>query len=509
MMDKTININLGGSLFTVDEEAYRILRDYLQAIDLKFRNIAGGNETIEDIESRIAEIFLSQKGTAGVITKENVEAMIKTIGKPEDFGQNETEGSAYQHTAPRKSMFRNPENSIFGGVCGGIGAYLNTDPVWIRVLFVIFAVFFGIGFFVYLALWIAIPLATTDLQKKTMYGSEHNRAMSQEWEQHPGSRIGNAFNEIFKAIGKVLFIIVRVLLIIFGVALVLTGFLSLLTLVMVFIFKYPGSFSTDAVGINLAYLPDFLNYIVTPRMVPWIKCLIVSVVSLPLLAIIYGGIRMIFWFRVRDGFLWLAFLVFWVLSAAALSIILFDEGISFAETAKTTSSDTYFKDKYDTIYVLPARKLTDMQIDKEIIIPDEFCNVYISDSSKTIYIKTILDISPCEDKTAKVEIKKRSAGRSRMEALDKAEKLQYNFKITGDTLFLDEYFTLPDDRKWSFDKVWVKLYAPEGTIIFMDKTTENQFHTYADADNVSASKNRFWKLTEDGLSYLEPNHRNK
>ena len=75
-MDKTININIAGTLFQIDDEAFRILRDYLQAINNRFRNVQGGHETVEDIESRIAEIFQSQKGLAGVITKENVEAMI-------------------------------------------------------------------------------------------------------------------------------------------------------------------------------------------------------------------------------------------------------------------------------------------------------------------------------------------------------------------------------------------------------------------------------------------------
>ena len=61
-MDKTININIAGTLFQIDEDAFSILRDYLQAINTRFRNVQGGNETIEDIESRISEIFQSQKG---------------------------------------------------------------------------------------------------------------------------------------------------------------------------------------------------------------------------------------------------------------------------------------------------------------------------------------------------------------------------------------------------------------------------------------------------------------
>ena len=90
-MDKTININIAGILFQIDEEAYGILRDYLQAINNRFRNVPGGVETVADIESRIAEIFESQKGTAGTISVNNVEAMISIIGKPEDFDNNDAE----------------------------------------------------------------------------------------------------------------------------------------------------------------------------------------------------------------------------------------------------------------------------------------------------------------------------------------------------------------------------------------------------------------------------------
>jgi len=84
-MNKTIKINLGGTLFQIDEEAYQILRRYLQDINDKLKNTPGGSETIEDIELRIAEIFQSQGTAAGVISRENVDSMISIIGKPEDF----------------------------------------------------------------------------------------------------------------------------------------------------------------------------------------------------------------------------------------------------------------------------------------------------------------------------------------------------------------------------------------------------------------------------------------
>ena len=506
-MDKTININLGGTLFRIDEEAYRMLRDYLKSIDLKFRNTPGGSETIEDIESRIAEIFTSHNGLAGVITKEHVEAMISVLGKPEDFGQSDYEGAPYQAPySQRQKMVRSSDDRIIGGVCGGIGAYLETEPVWFRILFVVFALMFGFGLFVYLALWVALPSASTGNEKKGTYdfksGSSAFYGDSGNQTYTTASRAGDAVNEVFRAIGKVFYIIIRIFLIILGVSLVLTGFLFLLTFIMVFIFKFPGSFSTDAAGIHLSYLPDFLNYIVSPEMVPWIKTLIVLTVSIPLLAIIYGGIRLIFWFRARDGFLWLTGFILWVLSAAALSIILFDEGISYAETAKSTSQN-YFTAVPDTIFVLSDRKLSDLNYDNEISIPDEEYNIYISDESKQLYLKTYLNISPSEDHSARLDVKKRSAGRSKSEAKDKAENLIYNFNITADTLFLDEYCMVPPGRKWSFDEVTLNLYAPEGTVIYMDKTIESQYLQRDVDDFVTDPKNRFWRMREYGLEYVE------
>lgn len=421
MMEKTININLGGTLFKIDEEAYSLLRNYLQNLDLKFRNTPGGSETLEDIESRIAEIFQSQKGLAGVISKENVEAMISIIGKPEDFGQFENEGSTFQHTArQREKMFR------------------------------------------------------------------------------------NSANEVFRAVGRVLFIIVRIFLIVLGTMLVLTGFLALLSFVMVFIFKFPGAFSTDGAGINLSYVPDFLNYIISPGIVPWVKALIVIIVSLPLLMIIYGGVKLIFWFKARDGFVWLIGPVLWVLAAAALSIIMFNEGVSHVETAKSIS-ENYLKSVPDTLYIRSGQKISDLRYDNEISIPDEEYNIYISDEKKEVYIRTYLDISASEEPSVKLRVTKLSAGRSKADAAEKAERLLYNFQISGDTLFIDEFFKIPPDTKWSFDEVRLNLYIPQGTIICMDKITESQFHSTDNEVFVTDTRNRFWMMTEDGLEYLEPN----
>jgi len=156
----------------------------------------------------------------------------------------------------------------------------------------------------------------------------------------------------------------------------------------------------------------------------------------------------------------------------------------------------------DTLYILPGAKISDLPIDNEIIIPDEDYDIYISDTEKQVYIRTNIDFSPSQNNSAWISVNKRSAGRSKLDATQKADRLLYNYKISGDTLYLDEFFTFPNNTKWSFDVVDITVYAPEGTVIYMDKTTERQFHSYDDEDFVSASKNRFWLMTEDGLDYI-------
>jgi phage shock protein PspC (stress-responsive transcriptional regulator) len=523
-MDKTININLGGTLFQIDEDAFRILRDYLQAINSRFANVQGGNETIEDIETRIAEIFLSQKVLAGTISRENVEAMISIIGKPEDFDHGDVETLPPVYDNKKRRMFRNPEDTIIGGVCSGMAAYLDTDPVLFRILFVLFTAVFGIGFFVYLGLWAALPVARTDSQKREMYGNSYQTRIHDkkgEFSKSAGaplsnagynspSRIGNALDEIFRAIGRVFYIVLRIFLIMIGIALVLTGFLLILSFVMIFVFKFPGVFSMDSSGINLIYFPDFLNYIVNPASVPWIIVLTSIVFILPLIAIIYWGVKMIFWFRARDGVVSLVALVVWVMALAALAIIGFNEGISFAQTAKT-SAETIIPHSPDTLFIKSEKKIADLVYEKEITLPHEEYSVFMNDGKRELYIRPFLAVDKSDNKSTRLELRKRSAGRTKIEALRKTEGLMYNYNISGDTLCLDEYFTSPAGRKWAADNVTLKLYIPVGTILKFENDPKimlrSSFRNESDdyLESRWESINSLWVMTNDGLEPIDEN----
>ena len=520
-MDKTININLGGILFQIDEEAFRKLRDYLQSINNRFGNSQGGNETIEDIELRIAEIFQSQKGLAGVITIENVAAMISIIGKPEDFDHGEPETAAPEYQSQKKRMYRNPDDSIISGVCGGIGAYLDNDPVLFRILFIISAMF-GVGIFIYIALWIALPVARTDAQKRAMYGESYHTSINQNRQfnsnQLTGSSqyntgyksesgIGNAINEIFRAIGRVFYIILRIFLIMIGVVLVLTGFLSILCFVMVVVFKFPGVYSIESSGINLINFTDFLNYIVSPSAVPWITFLISIVFILPMIAIIYWGVKMIFWFRARDGVVSLVAFVVWVMAISALTLIGLNEGVSFAHSAKT-SAEIILPASPDTLYIVTDNKIADLKYEKNFVLPHEEYSVYINDDKKELYIRSYLAVDRADNKSTTIEARKYASGRTETEALKRTEGLLFNYGIKGDTLHLDEYFTSPAGRKWSADNVGINLYIPTGTVLKFENNPRILLHSSFrnESDEYLESRwesgNSLWVMTKNGLEQV-------
>ncbi len=172
-MKKAIQINLAGSIFHIDEDAYEILRDYLNAVERKFGRSADGVEVIQDLESRMAELFTEKlKPHRKVISADDVRSVLKTLGTPEDMGaekgQREWAGSNQRRDGKRyRRMYRDPDDKPIGGVCSGLGYYFNTDPLLIRVLFVI-ALFIGFGFLAYIVLWIALPMAQTPEQVAEM-----------------------------------------------------------------------------------------------------------------------------------------------------------------------------------------------------------------------------------------------------------------------------------------------------------------------------------------------------
>lgn len=168
-MKKAIQINLAGAVFHIDENAYELLREYLNSVERKFSRDPGGAEVIQDLESRMAELFTEKlKPHREVISLQDVREVLEVLGGPSDMGGSERNYRGDHHSYRRyRRMYRDDEDKTIGGVCSGLAYYFNIDPLLLRVLFVI-GLFIGFGFLLYLILWIALPLAQTPEQREEM-----------------------------------------------------------------------------------------------------------------------------------------------------------------------------------------------------------------------------------------------------------------------------------------------------------------------------------------------------
>lgn len=174
-MKKTVNVGIGGRSFAMDEDAYSKLKRYLNAFRTKSRLGLQSKEVMDDLEERIAELF-SEGITQfrNVVDIAMVEKVVAQLGMPDGEPYTE-EGSdpisdILSGNKPVKKFYRNPCNKSIAGVCSGLATYLNIDILLVRIIFVV-ALFMGsAGFWIYVILWIAAPLAETPAQKCELFG---------------------------------------------------------------------------------------------------------------------------------------------------------------------------------------------------------------------------------------------------------------------------------------------------------------------------------------------------
>jgi phage shock protein PspC (stress-responsive transcriptional regulator) len=187
-MKRTENISLAGYAFTIEEDAYIELENYIKDIRAGFEGNSSADEITTDIEERIAELLSERCASGIVVNLSMIEGIKERIGNPEELAGEEVDNDS-ERTAKaqevkdekkswkNRKIYRNIDERILGGVCGGLGAYFGLDKVIFRVLFLIFFLvgfsdegLFCIPMVLYICLWIAMPAARTVDQKCEMKG---------------------------------------------------------------------------------------------------------------------------------------------------------------------------------------------------------------------------------------------------------------------------------------------------------------------------------------------------
>ena len=297
-MKRTLTINLNNIVFHIDDDAYELLQNYLSAVERQLSEDER-KEVMSDIEARVAELFTERlQRNKNVVNKEDVEQIIEVLGKPSQFGgeESETEPEAGKQDKKRSRRFyRDPENAVLGGVCGGLSAYLGMDVTLIRILCVIL-VFVGVGMIipVYLIVWLVAPPAVSVAQRLEMQGEDvtidsikgefnnvKNYVKSENFKSSASS-IGTKLGDVFGGIFKVIFGFLGAVLGFAGI--IVAGALLLVLLFLVF---EPGLFNgfTPEIVTNA----DMFN---TEKAILMIISLLL-VVGCPIFMVINWVVRMI------------------------------------------------------------------------------------------------------------------------------------------------------------------------------------------------------------------------
>ena len=156
-MNKTVNINLAGIFFHIDEDAYLKLQRYLEAIKRSFTDSQGRSEIIADIEARISELFSERvQNDKQVIRIKEVDEVISIMGQPEDYlvddeiFEDEPQPSYRKKSEPSRKLFRDTDNSYIGGVSSGLAHYFGIDAIWIRLAWILLVFGAGTGILLYI-----------------------------------------------------------------------------------------------------------------------------------------------------------------------------------------------------------------------------------------------------------------------------------------------------------------------------------------------------------------------
>ena len=166
-MKKTLSINIGSKVFNIDNDAYELLRKYLDSIKSYFEKIETEEDILLDIETRISEKFSSIINFSESLNLKDVKNIINEMGSVDDFKEiyeeysikeesefNESTHKDYKNE--NRKIFRNLDDKVIAGVASGVANYFHIDPVISRLLFLA-SLLTGFGLIVYIICWIGIP----------------------------------------------------------------------------------------------------------------------------------------------------------------------------------------------------------------------------------------------------------------------------------------------------------------------------------------------------------------
>ncbi len=495
-MNKTVNINLAGVFFHIDEDAYLKLQRYLEAIKRSFTDSQGRSEIIADIEARISELFMERvKHDKQVIGTKEVDEVITIMGQPEDYlvddeiFEDEPKQS-YKKSTNSKKLFRDKDNSYIAGVSSGLGHYLGIDAIWMRLLWILLAIGSGGTFIlIYILFWILVPEAVTTSEKLTMTGEPVNisnieKKIKDGFENvsqnvsdavknidlpKQGNRIKSSSKTFFDTLGDIIMFFFKVFAKFIGIILMMVGAGMLITLII----------AMFSVGVaDAVHIPgiDYFNAANAANIPVWFMSLLVFfAVGIPFFFLFYLGLKILVNnLKSIGNVAKFSLLGLWLISIIGLIVVGIKQASEFSEEASVIRKEQLNITAKDTLFVsMRSNSAYSKQFGRH---SNDLKPIYDDNDRKLLYSTDVsLILKSTKDSVASISIDKNSRGNSYQNAKMRAEKINYTYQLTGNRLELDGYLTTAFENKYRDQEVEVTLYVPEGTVLFADENT-NSFH---------------------------------
>ena len=491
-MNKTVNMNLGGFFFHIDEDAYQKLNRYFDAIKRSLSN-DGREEIMNDIESRISELFSeklnSDKQVLGI---KDVDDVIAIMGQPEDYKieDNDRQETNYNYASTEKSkkLYRDTENGILGGVSSGLGHYFGVDSVWIRIALVLLVFAgFGTGIIAYIVLWVVMPEAKTTSEKLEMRGKPINisnieKKVKEEYgnltdklKNADYDKMGSQFRSSAEKIGGTLGDILPKIFVAFGKVLgAFIVFIAASTLFSLIISFFVGTFPFFDMPWH-KYV-EAVNYSTIPF---WLLMLLsILAIGIPFFFLLILGLKLLVTnLRSIGNAAKYTLLGLWIISVAVLVVFGIKQATAVAYEGKVSNKQEVLINPADTLKI--KCQYNDLY-SKNIDDREDFEFVQDAANRELIYSNDIeFHIMPTSEKTAYLLIENIANGITQSDAKKRAEKIEYNFKIQGNEIIFDNYLLTEATNKFRDQEVKIYLYLPKGTVFMTDSSVKE----YDDSDN--------------------------
>ena len=489
-MNKTVNINLGGMFFHIDEDAYQKLTRYFDAIKRSLSNSSGQDEIIKDIEIRVSELLTEkQKSDKHVVGLKDVDEVIAVMGQPEDYKIDddgpETKSTTYSASRTRK-LYRDTENGMIGGVLAGLGHYFGIDKVWLRVFMLGLVFVFGTGVLAYIILWIVMPEAVTTTEKLEMTGepvtiSNIEKKVREEFDtvsdkiknvdyDKYGNQIKTGAEKIGSSFGNFILLIVKAFSKFLGILLIMSGF-TILFFLLVGVFTLGTNLFIDFPWQGFIESGNYSDYPI------W---------SFGLLMFFAVGIP--FFFLTLLGFKLLApnaksigniakytLLALWLISISLVISIGVKQATAFAIDGRVVQKEIINLNPADTLFI---KFDYNNYYAKNINDRNDFKMTQDSSGIDVIYSNEIrFKIVSTDEKLPYLQIEKEAKGKSLFEAKQRAKKIKYSYKIDGNHLVMDNYLITNLKDKFRDQEIEITLFLPKGTVFKVDSSVENYDHS--------------------------------